>query len=93
MPRYLIEREYGDAVEEDMQRIGARSKSVAIDQFPEITWEHSHVVADEAGIKSFCVYEAPDEERLRRHAEQVGEHTVTRIYQIAGDVTPADFGS
>jgi hypothetical protein len=87
----LIERVYGTAVEEDMQRIGARSKSVAVDRFPEITWEHSHIVGDESGIKSFCVYEAPDEEQLRRHAEQVGDHAVTRVYEIVGDVTPADF--
>ena len=53
----------------------------------------SHVVADESGIKSFCVYDSPDEDRLRQHAQQVGEHTVTRIYQVVGDVTPADFGS
>lgn len=91
MPRYLIERVYGEAVEEDMHRIGARSKRVALEDFPEITWDHSHVVGDESGIKSFCVYEAPDEERLRLHAAQVGEHTVTHIYVIAGDVTPADF--
>jgi hypothetical protein len=91
MPRYLIERVYGQRVEEDMQRIGSRAKSVAIEQFPEITWEHSHVVGDESGIKSFCVYDSPDEESLRRHAEVVGEHAVTHIYEIAGDVTPADF--
>jgi Protein of unknown function (DUF4242) len=91
MPRYLIEREYGPAVEEDMRRIGARSKQVARKEFPEIRWEHSHVVGDESGIKSFCVYESPDEDRLRRHAEVVGEHAVTHIYEIAGDVTPADF--
>ena len=91
MPRYLIERVYGTAVEEDMQRIGARSKQVAFERFPEITWEHSHVVGDDSGFKSFCVYEAPDEDRLRRHGEQVGEHTITHVYEIAGDVTPADF--
>ena len=91
MPRYLIEREYGQRVEEDMQRIGSRAKSVAREQFPEIRWEHSHVVGDESGIKSFCVYDSPDEESVRRHAEVVGEHAVTHIYEIAGDVTPADF--
>lgn len=91
MPRYLIERVYGQAVEEDMRRIGSRAKNVAIEQFPEIRWDHSHVVGDESGIKSFCVYDSPDEERLRRHAEVVGEHAVTHIYEIAGDVTPADF--
>jgi hypothetical protein len=91
MPRYLIEREYGQAVEDDMRRIGSRSKSVATEQFPQITWEHSHVVGDESGIKSFCVYDSPDEDLLRRHAEVVGEHAITHIYEIAGDVTPADF--
>ena len=91
MPRYLIEREYGQAVEEDMRKIGSRSKRVAVEQFPNITWEHSHVVGDESGIKSFCVYDSPDEESLRRHAEIVGEHAITHIYLIAGDVTPADF--
>ena len=91
MPRYVIERVYGTAVQEDMARIGSRSKNVAREHFPDLTWEHSHVVSDESGIKSFCVYEAPSEERLREHAQQVGEHTVTHIYAIAADVTPADF--
>ena len=49
------------------------------------------MVSDESGIKSYCVYEAPNEERLREHGDMVREHTIVRIYEIAGDVTPADF--
>jgi hypothetical protein len=91
MPRYMIEREFGPAVEEDMQRIGASMKQVARRSFPDVTWEHSHVVGDESGVKTFCVYQAPSEDAVRQHAAKVGEHTVTRIYEIAADVTPADF--
>jgi hypothetical protein len=91
MPRYLIERVYGQAEQEAMQNIGQRMKEVAEAKFPDVTWEHSHVVSDESGIKSYCVYEAPSEDLLREHATVVGGHTITRIWEIAGDVTPADF--
>jgi hypothetical protein len=91
MPRYLIERGYSHAEEEAMQNIGQRMKQVAEEHFPDITWEHSHVVSGETGVKSYCVYEAPTEERLREHGGAVGQHTIVRIYEIAGDVTPADF--
>lgn len=91
MPRYLIERDYGQQEEEAMRNIGLRSKQVAEEQLQDVAWEHSHVVSDESGIKSFCVYEAPSEERLRQHGDMVREHTIVRIYEIAADVTPADF--
>ena len=91
IPRYVIERVYGSAVQEDMERLGARAKSVALEHFPDVTWEHSHIVSDGSEIKSFCVYEAPNEERLREHAARMGGHTITHMYEIAADVTPADF--
>ena len=95
MPRYLIERVFGDAVEEDMGRIGSNSKRVIAKEFPDVTWEHSYVVSDESsnepGIKTFCVYEAPNEESVRKHAAVVGEHAVTHVYEIGAVVTPADF--
>jgi hypothetical protein len=91
MPRYLIERTYSVA-EDEMPEVGRRSKAAAAEQFPQLVWEHSHVVADESGtIKSFCVYGAPNPEMVRRHAEAVGSQQVERVYEIGGDVTPADF--
>jgi Nickel responsive protein SCO4226-like len=93
MPRYLIERVYGEVEQEAMQNIGHRMKQVAEEEFSDVLWDHSHVVSDESGIKSYCVYEAPNEERLRQHGDMVREHTIVRIYQIAGDVTPADFSA
>ena len=94
MPRYIIERTY-DVDMQAMQNVGRRSKAIAAEQFPErIVWEHSHVVLDSDGnVKSFCVYDAPDEDTIRRHAAMLGNHVVDRIYEIGGDVTPADFPS
>jgi hypothetical protein len=91
MPRYLIERTY-DVEEEEMPEVGRRSKQIATDYFPGIVWEHSHVVVDARGTpKSFCVYFAPDEETVRRHAEMLGAHIVDNVYVIGGDITPDDF--
>jgi hypothetical protein len=73
--------------------MGRRSKQIAAEDFPgRIVWEHSHVVVDSDGnVKSFCVYEAPDEVTVRRHADALENHVIERIYEIGGDVTPADF--
>ena len=91
MPKYLIERTY-DVGEDLMPEVGRRSKRIAMEQFPEIVWEHSHVVVDQDGtLKSFCVYLAPNEEMVRQHAELLGNHVVDHVYEIGGDVTPADF--
>lgn len=91
MTRYLIERTYHVA-QDRMPEVGRRSREVRNEYFPEITWEHSHVVVDDSGtVKSFCVYDAPSEEIVRGHAEKLGMHDVDAIYEIAGDVTPDDF--
>jgi len=91
MARYVIERLYDTVVQEEIAKVGSRSKSIGLKHFPDITWEHSHVVSDDSSIKSFCVYEAPHPERLREHAERVGGHMITNLYEIAADVTPNDF--
>ena len=91
MPRYVIERSY--TVEESaVPTVATRSKRLARDHYPEIVWEHSHVVIDPSGQpKSFCIYEAPSEGIVREHADRLGDHTIVAIYEIAGDVTPDDF--
>lgn len=89
MPRYVLERDLGVVSEEEMGEIAARSKLTAIEQFPDITWEHSYVcAADDGRIKSFCVYAAPSTERLQEHADSVGGIMITSIYEIVGDLTP-----
>ena len=91
MPRYLIERTY--TVDMDtLPVVATRSKAIGHHRFPEIVWEHSHVVIDGKGTpKSYCVYAAPNEEMVREHAALLGDHFVQEIYEIAGDVSPADF--
>jgi ligand-binding SRPBCC domain-containing protein len=91
MPRYLIIRTF-DVSEDQMPFIGRRSRVLTEEEFPEITWEHSHVVVDDDGtVRTFCVYAAPTEEIVRMHGEKLGRHRVDGLYEIAGDVTPADF--
>jgi hypothetical protein len=78
--------------ESEMPVVGRRSRELTETDFPEITWEHSHVVVDDEGkVRTFCVYEAPSEEMVRKHAARLGEHNLDSLDEIAGDVTPADF--
>jgi hypothetical protein len=91
MPRYLVERQF-DVGEDQMPSVGRSSRELVEGEFPEITWEHSHVsVGDDGRVKTFCVYAAPSEVIVHQHAEKLGKHTIDAIYEIAGDVTPADF--
>jgi uncharacterized protein DUF4242 len=91
MGRYLIERNFGAISDDDMLAAAVRSDQVATERFPEIVWEHSHiVVGDDGEVLTFCVYGAPSEEMIREHAEAFGSHTVSRIYELLEDVTPAE---
>jgi Protein of unknown function (DUF4242) len=91
MPRYLIVRTF-EVDEDAMPDVGRRSREIAEQEFPEITWEHSHVIVDDSGsVRTFCVYGAPDEETVRSHGSRLGQHTIDDVWEIAGDVTPADF--
>lgn len=91
MPRFLVERQF-QVGEEQMPAVGRRSRQLVEQEFPQITWEHSHVAVDDEGfVMTFCVYAAPSAEAVHQHAARLGQHTVKGVYEIAGDVTPADF--
>jgi hypothetical protein len=93
MPRYMIVRSF-DVTEPEMQLVGRRSRELTEDEFPEITWEHSHVVVDDEGkVRTYCVYDAPSMDAVREHASRLGKHQIDLLEEIAGDVTPADFPS
>ena len=93
MPRYMIVRTF-QVGEEQMPGVGRESREIAEEHFPEITWEHSHVVVDDEGtVHTYCIYAAPNEERVREHSRMLGKHTIDALHEIAGDVTPADFPS
>jgi Nickel responsive protein SCO4226-like len=91
MPRYMIIRVF-EVGEEQMPFVGRRSRELVEGEYPEITWEHSHVVVDDEGtVSTYCVYGAPNEEVVREHGGKLGRHRIEGIFEIAGDVTPADF--
>jgi len=90
--RFLIRRNFGTVDDEAMQEIGVASHRVIAEQTPDIVWEVSHVVAGPDGeILTFCIYTAPSEERVLEHASLLGRHHVDAVYEIGGDVSPADF--
>jgi hypothetical protein len=91
MGRYVIERNFGAISDDDMLAAAVKSDAVASERFPEIVWEHSHIVmGDDVEVLTFCIYGAPTEEMIREHAEAFGSHTITRIYELLDDVTPVE---
>ncbi len=92
MPRYLISRIFDELDEDEQNELGPRSRRIIKEHYPEIIWEHSHVVTDKAGVlRTFCVYDAPSEDVIRAHSEELGDHQIEMIYEIGGDISPADF--
>jgi len=72
MPRYLVHRAIGDVSDAELEAAAERSRRTREESFPQITWEHSHVVRTEHGLTSYCVYGAPDEQAVRDHAVAAG---------------------
>ena len=56
-------------------RSGADPRELVDDEFPEITWEHSHVVVDGvAGSSRTASTGAPNEDIVREHSKRLGRH-------------------
>jgi hypothetical protein len=86
MPKFVIERdipEAGKLSPAQLQAISQKSCGVLRDMGPRIQWVHSYVTDD----KIYCVYLAPDEETVRRHAEQ-GGFPANRISQVRSVIDP-----
>ena len=92
MPRYVIQRrfEVGDPIR-CPRSAGARVRSSSRSS-TNVVWVHSHIAVEEDGhVRTFCLYDAPDLEAIQQHAVMLGDHIVDGVYEVAGDVTPADF--
>ena len=87
MPRYFLERTVGDVTREELDRIAERSQQIRAERFPEITWEHTHVVRVPEGLKAFCVYESPNADSVKAHAAALGL-PVERFYEVETDLAP-----
>lgn len=86
MPQYLIERHIPGIERmspEELKSVARKSNSVLADLGSEIQWLHSYVVNG----KTYCVYNAPDEELIREHARMTG-FPCNRIIQIQEVINP-----
>ena len=71
MPKYVIERALpgvGKSTPADLTGVAQKSCSVLRELGPSVQWIHSYVTQD----KIYCVYRAPNEDLIRRHAEIAG---------------------
>ena len=86
MPRYVIERELpgaGKLSQQDLQGIAQKSCSVLNNLGPQIQWVESYVTED----KLYCIYQAPNKEVIRQHAE-MGGFPANRIEEIHNVISP-----
>jgi hypothetical protein len=87
MPRYFLERLVGDVTREQLDAIAERSQEIRAERYPQITWEHTHVVKSAEGMRAFCLYEAPDGESVRQHAAELGL-PLERFFEVETDLSP-----
>lgn len=88
MPKFVIEREIpgaGKLSSEQLQGIAVKSCDVLRELGPEINWVHSYVTDD----KVYCVYIAPNEELIRKHAEKGGfpANSISQVHAIIDPTT------
>jgi hypothetical protein len=87
MRRYLLERTLGEVTRAELDAIAARSQEIRAARFPQITWEHTHVVRTPEGMKAFCLYESPDAESVKRHAAELGL-PINQFFEVETDLAP-----
>jgi hypothetical protein len=91
MPRYVIEREVpnaGSLTQEQLRELSLHSLGVLNQLGPRIQWVHSYVTDN----KVYCVYLAPDEEMIRRHAELAGI-PANRISRVRHLLDPTNYAA
>jgi hypothetical protein len=90
LSKYVIERDLpnaGDLSPSQLQAISKKSCNVLRNLGPEIQWVHSYVTQD----KIYCVYIAPNEELIRKHAQE-GGFPANRISEIKTTIDPTTAG-
>jgi len=86
MPKYVIEREIpgaGNFSPDQLKAISQTSCGVLRDLGPQIQWVQSYVTDD----KIYCVYIAPDEATVRKHAE-LGHFPANRVSEVRTVIDP-----
>jgi len=87
MPEFVIERNMpgvGGLGSDELKGASQKSCSVLRDLGPDIQWVHSYVTDD----KIYCIYRAPNEELIRKHAEVAG-FPANSIARVRNTISPA----
>jgi hypothetical protein len=81
MPRYLVERDFPDSLNIPQDDAGAALVRKVIDTNAEdgVTWIHSYVTPDRK--RTFCVYDGPTPEAVRRTAAR-NKLPITQIIEV-----------
>ncbi len=87
MPKFIIERELpGTLSEEELAQAGKTSCDVLKKMGGSVQWVQSYVTEG----KLYCVYIAPSEEDIRKHAEEA-KVPVTKIQKVNKIIDPSMF--
>ena len=88
MPEFLIERVMPGVSQLNMDDLKQTSKAglnVLEEQFPEIRWLQTYVTKDAL----YCVYQAPNEQALRRYTDK-STLPVHRISEVRATIDPSN---
>lgn len=86
MPKYVIEREIpgaGSLTAEQLKGVSQTSCGVLSNMGPQFQLVHSYETAD----KVYCLYNAPNADMIREHAEQTGI-PANSVSQVATIIDP-----
>ena len=88
MPKFVIEREIAGAGKlppRELQAISQKSCGVLQSMGPKIQWVQSYITDD----KIYCVYNAPDAETVKTHAQKGGfpADVISRVRTIIDPTT------
>ncbi len=86
MPKFVIERDIpqvGNLSPEQLKAVSQTSCGVLRELGPQIQWLQSYVTDD----KIYCVYIAPDEDTIRKHAQQ-GGFPANRVSRVRAVIDP-----
>lgn len=72
MPRYLVERSFDDGLHIPINADGAAACLAVVGGNADhgVTWVHSYVNEDKS--KTYCIYDGPNPEAIRKAAERTG---------------------
>ena len=91
MPKYLIERQLpgaGRLSADELRGISETSNAVLTNLGGDVQWLHSYVTDDAL----YCVYIAPDPDRVREHARR-GGFPADAVMTVTGTIDPTTGGA